>query len=117
VSEWCTASALGGIAPRRSALLLCSPQAEGRLAAGSNEAAACRCAACRGVMVRASVAEARETRYRAAGRDCYLFNLDDQHVLDATQAGAISRFTVRKAAQGSARSAAAAAKWVEWGGG
>ena len=44
--------------------------------------------------MRASVAEARERRYRAQGRDCYLFNLDDAHVLDATQAGAISRFTV-----------------------
>jgi hypothetical protein len=49
------------------------------------------------VLVRASAAEAREARYRAQGRDCYLFNLDDAHVLDATQAGAISRFTVRAA--------------------
>lgn len=47
----------------------------------------------RGVLVRASVAGPREARYRAAGRDCYLFNLDDLHVLDATEAGAISRFT------------------------
>lgn len=47
------------------------------------------------MLVRASAAEAREARYRAQGRDCYLFNLDDAHVLDATQAGAISRFTVR----------------------
>ncbi|EFN53400.1 hypothetical protein CHLNCDRAFT_14389, partial [Chlorella variabilis] len=46
-----------------------------------------------GVLVRASVAEARERRYRQQGRDCYLFNLDDQHVLDATRAGAISKFT------------------------
>lgn len=50
---------------------------------------------CRGVLVRASVAEAREAAYRSAGRDCYLFNLDDVHVLDATLAGAITRFTVR----------------------
>jgi len=28
------------------------------------------------------------------GRDCYLFNLDDQHVLDSTEAGALCRFTV-----------------------
>ena len=49
---------------------------------------------CRGVLVRAVVAEAREGRYRAAGRDCYLFNLDDELVLDSTEAGAISRFTV-----------------------
>lgn len=54
----------------------------------------------RGVLVRASVAGPREARYRAAGRDCYLFNLDDLHVLDATEAGAISRFTVRAAGWG-----------------
>ena len=54
-------------------------------------------AASRGVLVRASVAEARERRYRQQGRDCYLFNLDDQHVLDATRAGAISKFTVCRA--------------------
>lgn len=28
------------------------------------------------------------------GRDCFLFNLDDQHVLDSTEAGALCRFTV-----------------------
>lgn len=50
-----------------------------------------------GVLVRAAVAEAREARYRAAGRDCYLFNLDDAQVLDATEAGALTRFTVRPA--------------------
>ena len=102
----------------------------------------------RGELVRASVAEARERRYRAQasrgcssaltclcrrvpaplpatqhaadpptrpapapclllhtplhpleppllqGRDCYLYNLDDQHVLDSTEAGALCRFTV-----------------------
>jgi hypothetical protein len=47
----------------------------------------------RGVLLRASVAEARERRYRAQGRDCFLFNLDDQHVLDSTEAGALCRFT------------------------
>ena len=44
--------------------------------------------------MRSSVAEAREARYRAQARDCYLFNLDDQHVLDSTLAGGICRFTV-----------------------
>ena len=48
----------------------------------------------RGELVRSSVAEAREARYRAQARDCYLFNLDDQHVLDSTLAGGICRFTV-----------------------
>jgi hypothetical protein len=33
----------------------------------------------RGVLLRASVAEARERRYRAQGRDCFLFNLGPTH--------------------------------------
>ena len=49
----------------------------------------------RGERVRRTVADARERRYRAAGKDCYLFNVDDEIVVDATQRGTIGRFTVR----------------------
>lgn len=48
----------------------------------------------RGEMVRRSVADMREARYRAEGTDCYSFNLDDDVVMDATRAGTIARFTV-----------------------
>jgi len=50
----------------------------------------------RGEVVRRSVAEARAARYLAEGADCYIFNLDDDVVLDATRSGSIARFTVRK---------------------
>ena len=30
------------------------------------------------------------------GKDCYLFELDDEWVLDSTRAGAMCRFTVRR---------------------
>ena len=48
----------------------------------------------RGERVRRTVADARERRYRLAGKDCYLFNVDDETVIDATQRGTIGRFTV-----------------------
>ena len=48
----------------------------------------------RGERVRRTVADARERRYRAAGKDCYLFNVDDEIVVDATRRGTIGRFTV-----------------------
>ena len=37
----------------------------------------------------------RERRYKAAGKDCYLFNVNDEVVIDTTMRGVISRFTVR----------------------
>ena len=50
----------------------------------------------RGELLRRSAADTREAQYLAEGRDCYIFNLDDDVVLDATRAGTIARFTVRK---------------------
>lgn len=47
----------------------------------------------RGDSVRSLVADLREARYRVEGRDCYLFRLNDDAVLDATTLGSISRFT------------------------
>ncbi|KAK9827616.1 hypothetical protein WJX81_006673 [Elliptochloris bilobata] len=47
----------------------------------------------RGELVRRATADARERRYRAAGRDCYLFNVNAGTVVDATQRGTIGRFT------------------------
>eukprot|EP00898_Chlorokybus_atmophyticus_P000465 jgi/Chlat1/1419/Chrsp12S00102 len=45
-----------------------------------------------GDLVRPSVADLRERRYREQGRDCYLFKVDDVQVVDATMFGDISRF-------------------------
>ena len=47
----------------------------------------------RGELVRRSVADGREAKYSAEGTDCYIFNLDDDVVLDATRSGTIARFT------------------------
>jgi hypothetical protein len=47
----------------------------------------------RGTLLRKSVADKREARYRAEGKDCYLFDIDGEVVLDSTQSGTISRFT------------------------
>ena len=51
-------------------------------------------AAFRGDLLRRPVADLREASYRSQGKDCYLFNLDDDLVIDATLAGNIARFTV-----------------------
>lgn len=48
----------------------------------------------RGELVRPTVANVKEKRYRAAGMDCYLFAISDRWVIDATRAGTIARFTV-----------------------
>lgn len=48
----------------------------------------------RGELMRRATADARERRYRAAGRDCYLFNVNEDTVVDATLRGTIGRFTV-----------------------
>lgn len=48
----------------------------------------------RGELVRPTVANVKEKRYRAAGMDCYLFAISDHWVIDATRSGTIARFTV-----------------------
>ncbi|KAK9830484.1 hypothetical protein WJX72_011976 [[Myrmecia] bisecta] len=47
----------------------------------------------RGDLVRRTCADTRERRYRAMGKDCYLFNVNDDVVIDATLRGTIGRFT------------------------
>lgn len=49
----------------------------------------------RGDVLRRTTADAREKRYQAAGKDCYLFTVQDDFVVDATMRGGIGRFTVR----------------------
>jgi SET domain-containing protein len=48
----------------------------------------------RGTILRPTVANAREKHYRSIGKDCYLFTVNDEVVIDATKAGTFTRFTV-----------------------
>ena len=48
----------------------------------------------RGEALRRCMADFRERIYRAKDMDCYLFNINDGVVVDATMKGTIGRFTV-----------------------
>eukprot|EP00891_Asterochloris_glomerata_P002152 jgi/Astpho2/2152/fgenesh1_pg.00040_%23_10_t len=47
----------------------------------------------RGDLVRSCLADLRQAHYNRTGRDCYLFNVNNADVVDATMRGTIARFT------------------------
>ena len=49
----------------------------------------------RGDLLRPKMSEDRQKFYNRIGKDCYLFNVNDDIIVDATMTGAIGRFTVR----------------------
>lgn len=49
----------------------------------------------RGDLLRPKMSDDRQKLYNRIGKDCYLFNVNDDVVIDATMTGAVGRFTVR----------------------
>ena len=45
-----------------------------------------------GDVIRQSVADIREKRYDEAGIGCYMFKIDDEHIVDATLKGGLARY-------------------------
>ena len=48
----------------------------------------------RGDLLRPKMSEDRQKHYNRIGKDCYLFNVNDDVIIDATMTGAVGRFTV-----------------------
>lgn len=48
----------------------------------------------RGDLLRPKMSEDRQKYYNRIGKDCYLFNVNDDVIIDATMTGAVGRFTV-----------------------
>ena len=48
----------------------------------------------RGDLLRPKMSDDRQKLYNRIGKDCYLFNVNDDVVIDATMSGAVGRFTV-----------------------
>lgn len=53
----------------------------------------------RGDLLRPKMSDDRQKYYNRVGKDCYLFNVNDDAVIDATMSGAIGRFTVGHSAR------------------
>jgi hypothetical protein len=48
----------------------------------------------RGDLLRPKMSDDRQKLYNRIAKDCYLFNVNDDVVIDATMSGAVGRFTV-----------------------